>query len=1497
MKKITKIILRFLLVLILLLLVSGIALTLPVVQTKLAQYLTEKINTDYKIKISVDQVAVTVFGGVKLKKVLILDHHNDTLIAANRINTTILDFGKLTSGDLFFGAVRVDELLLNMKTYKGERESNLDQFIAAFNSGKPSSKKFLMKAEKIYLTDSHFMLFDENHANPKNVDFTQLNSTVSNFQILGPEVKTDIEKMSFLDYRGLFVKNLSSKFTYTKKFIRLYDLDLVTAHSTFKGNVALNYKREDFKDFNNKVHFDIKINDALFATNDIRFFYKELGKDQHFKLQAHLTGTLNNIVAMNLNLTDSKNSRIVGNVNFKNLLGNTDQHFYMKGDFEKVSSNYNNLVQLLPNVLGKKLPTALKKIGQFNLRGKSEITTTGISANFYMATALGNIQSDLVMTNIDNIDNASYKGNIILEEFNIGAFLSRKDLGKVTLNIDVDGKGFVQKNLNTSFSGDVYKLYYNGYTYSKIIVDGKFKNPIFQGKLFVNDPNLFLDFDGMVNLGRKDIAYNFNTKIDYANLKKLNFSKKDSISIFKGDIKMNISGNSLEDLQGEINFNDTSFQNNKDTYFFDNFSVTSNFDGDRLRTITINSPDIIEGTVVGKFQFNQLQKMVENSLGSLYANYEPNKIKKGQFLKFDFKIYNKVIEVFYPGIEIGTNTAFKGSINSDKDEFKFNFNSPKITAFETSFDSIKINIDNKNPLFNTYIELDSIKTKRYKISDFSLINVTTNDTLFLRTEFKGGNAAQDSYNLNLYHTINAQKQSVVGIQKSELKFKDFLWYLNEEDNDNNKIVFDKALKNFSIDDIVMSHENQRIELVGILKDNKSKDLQLTFKEVQLDRLLPTVEKFNIKGYLNGIVNLKQSNAIYQPTAAIKIDSLDVNSTPLGNLILDIKGDDSFRKFYLTSSIENQNVESFTANGNFEVANNKTNIDLDLNFDSFNLGVLGSLGGGVISNIRGFASGRSNVAGDVDNLDINGRLFVKKAGLGIPYLNIDYAIEDDAIIDVTEKKFLIRNATLRDSKYGTEGKLNGSIEHRNFSDWRLDLNISSDRLLALDTKDSEDAAYFGTAFIDGYASIKGPTNGLFIKVEAKSEKGTNVKIPINDAESTGENGYIHFITKNEKFNLKNGIADNTRNYNGLELEFDFDITPDAEVEVILDRSTGHGMKGKGYGSLLFKINTLGKFNMWGDFQAYEGTYNFKYGGLINKKFDVKKGGSITWEGDPMRAILNLEAVYKTTANPGVLLENASANKKVPVEVVIGVRGNLSNPEPDFEINFPTISSNLKSEIQTKLDDKDVRQKQALILLSTGGFLSNEGLGQSSITNNLYEKVGDLFGSIFNDSEGKINVGVDLVAAERTPGSQTDGRVGVTVSTKINERITINGKLGVPVGGINESAVVGDVEVQYRVNEDGTLNLRVFNKENDINYIGQGVGYTQGIGISYEVDFDTFTELVNKIFKNQKLALAKKSIEEVPDSEFLPDYIKLKDVEKDKKKTDSPKANSEAVPVED
>jgi len=673
---------------------------------------------------------------------------------------------------------------------------------------------------------------------------------------------------------------------------------------------------------------------------------------------------------------------------------------------------------------------------------------------------------------------------------------------------------------------------------------------------------------------------------------------------------------------------------------------------------------------------------------------------------------------------------------------------------------------------------------------------------------------------------------------------------------------------------------------------------LSFKDVDLNKITPENEQFVFNGNINGDVHYKQNKNVYQPTASIEIDHLNVNKTDLGLLNFNIEGDESFKKFTINSTIENENIESFKANGNFEIVNKETVLDLKLKFDKFNLGTLGSLGGNVLSNIRGFVSGNSTIQGNLKKPDINGRLYVDDAGMTIPYLNVDYALKDKTIIDLSDERFLFRENTLTDTKYGTKGSLNGSIQHKNFSDWKLDLTISSKRLLALDTKDSDDAAYYGTAFIDGTATIKGPTNGLFIKVDAKSEKGTTIKIPINNAQSVSDNSFIHFVTPKEKYNIEKGIFEDTRNYKGLELEFDLDITPDAEVEVILDRNTGHGMKGKGFGSLLFKINTLGKFNMWGDFQAYEGSYNFKYGGLIDKKFAVKKGGSITWEGNPMKAQLNLEAVYKTTANPAVLLENSSFNTKVPVEVIIGVRGDLTSPEPDFNIEFPTVSSVLKSEIQYKLNDKDVRQTQALYLLSSGGFLSPEGVNQSDFSGSLFETATSLLGGIIRTDNEKFKVGFNFVSADRRIGRETDGRFIATISSKINERITINGKVGVPFGGINESAIVGDVEVLYRVNEDGTMNLRLFNKENDINYIGQGIGYTQGVGVSYEVDFDTFKEFVNKIFKNHKLGVENNvnpAIED-QDSDPSPDFINFSNQKKTK--TKKPDMNQDAkIPEED
>ncbi|HRZ33237.1 MAG TPA: translocation/assembly module TamB domain-containing protein, partial [Flavobacterium sp.] len=243
----------------------------------------------------------------------------------------------------------------------------------------------------------------------------------------------------------------------------------------------------------------------------------------------------------------------------------------------------------------------------------------------------------------------------------------------------------------------------------------------------------------------------------------------------------------------------------------------------------------------------------------------------------------------------------------------------------------------------------------------------------------------------------------------------------------------------------------------------------------------------------------------------------------------------------------------------------------------------------------------------------------------------------------------------------------------------------------------------------------------------------------------------------------------------------------------------------------------------------------------------------------------------------------------------INGTISNPDPDFNINLPTVSSTLKSEIQTVLDDKDTRQTQALYLLATDSFLSEEGanVGQNALYNNMFQTMSGVFDDLFFDADSKISIGVGYVAPEKNPNGDTNGNVSVSTSFNINERISVNGVIGVPVGDVNQAAVIGDLEVLYRVNDDGSLNFKVFNRENDINYIGEGVGYTQGIGITYQVDFDTFDELYNKVFRSAKYKLEQenKPKDEVPDSNYTPEFINF--TEPKKNLPEKPKSEKEKI----
>jgi hypothetical protein len=191
---------------------------------------------------------------------------------------------------------------------------------------------------------------------------------------------------------------------------------------------------------------------------------------------------------------------------------------------------------------------------------------------------------------------------------------------------------------------------------------------------------------------------------------------------------------------------------------------------------------------------------------------------------------------------------------------------------------------------------------------------------------------------------------------------------------------------------------------------------------------------------------------------------------------------------------------------------------------------------------------------------------------------------------------------------------------------------------------------------------------------------------------------------------------------------------------------------------------------------------------------------------------------------------------------------------FDIQFPGTSSIVKSELEYRLQDPTVEERNALFLLAQGTFV-NERAGfnqQAAVAGNIYQTASNLFSKALSSEGDVLNLGVSYESGYQDPNADiiTDDRIGVTVSTKISDRILFNGKFGVPVGGVEESAVAGDAEIQLLLNEEGTLRALIFNRQNDIQqFMTDQQGYTQGVGLSYEVDFNTFQELLRKLFQKK------------------------------------------------
>ena len=230
-------------------------LSIPSIQTGIGNYVTKKINDDFGTHINIDKVGLQFNGDVELKNIYIEDFKQDTLISITELNTSILSVRNLIKGKLVFGDIDIYGLLFNVKTYKGEKDTNLDVFVARFDDDNPRTEKsgFLLSSSDVSIYDGVFRLSDENRETVKVLDFEDLNINATSFLINGSDVRARINTLALKDSRGVAIKNMMTDFSYTLQDMTFANLEIKTTNSVLKGDLKFSYNREDFKDFEDKV--------------------------------------------------------------------------------------------------------------------------------------------------------------------------------------------------------------------------------------------------------------------------------------------------------------------------------------------------------------------------------------------------------------------------------------------------------------------------------------------------------------------------------------------------------------------------------------------------------------------------------------------------------------------------------------------------------------------------------------------------------------------------------------------------------------------------------------------------------------------------------------------------------------------------------------------------------------------------------------------------------------------------------------------------------------------------------------------------------------------------------------------------------------------------------------------------------------------------------------------------------------------------------------------
>ncbi len=1490
-----KVLSAMVLLLIMLPVLVALLLNIPVVQNLVADKAAQEVSRRLGTTVSIGRIDVGLFSGLRIDALYVEDFQSDTLLYAGRLDASFSVRGLFGGGIVVGDAVLRDARFCLRETPSGEM--NVKQLVERLVKKKgDGGGKFRLTFRRLRIEALDFCLEKREHRNPPyGIDFSNLRmhvpaAALTDLVIDGPAIYATIDRFAAREQSGFVLDDLSGRFYLVNGCIGIEQAHIL-AGPTDVGLTRLTLvgaSWADYKDFVRSVEIEGELTRTRLSTDELAYFSPGLRRwhTTLYGVELGVSGTVADLEARLANADLGAETSLALDLTAQGLPDIGSTRFDVR--LVRLATTAADANELATHITGKELPVkavqVLGNAGRIALSGKFNGTLSDFSLDAALLTPIGEASADLALRSLGN-GMSGLEGRVATRSLRLGELLGNRQLGRLTAQGYVSGS-VGKETADANVRGSISLLEFRGYPYDSIRYDGRLTGREFSGSLSARDPNLSFDFDGLVDLNGQTPRYDFRLDLERADLHALGFNRRDSVSMLRARLDARASGRSLDDLNGIIRIRDASYRYNRDTVRSEGITVVGrNTLESKYLELTSDFADV---TFRSRTSYREVIDYLRSSLRDyLPMLYDDPGVRRTaplavaatddySLLTVRVKHLNPVTDAVADGLQVADSSQLRLLFNPAGDKLSLKVSSDYVERGKLLATMLRVNVTNEGDSLTLYASTEDFYLGVLHMNEISVMGGARDNRVLLSAGFR--DSVSRLSGLIGFRARPAPAQPGRGraidirLTPSHITRGDKTWQIGAEG-----IVVDTSA--VVIDRFRIMNAEQELLIDGVASRSRRDSVDIRLRNFDLAALTQIAGSmgYAIEGRTNGYAVVKSALRESEITAEITIDSLAVNRLKAPPLRFSSKWD--FERNRAGFILQNRLDRDTLLWGFYAPARGRYYARATI--DSLDLGLLDPVLKGVIQHTAGKASADITLTGERRNAVLSGRIGVRGLRTTVDFTQVTYTIPS-AELRVENNHFIAQEVPVFDPD-GNRGLLGLDLDLEHLSNIAYAVRIRPERMMVLNTTQRNSDLFYGRIFATGAATITGSKAGVNMDIAATTDDNSQFFMPLSGSanakvadfvtfESAERPDTVNYLVR-KKLLFERRQKQKTRGGGSMNITMALNVRPNVDFQLVIDPMRGDVVRGRGEGLLNLRINPRRNiFEMYGDYTIAEGSYQLSLENIISKKFIIESGSIIQWTGEPVDALLNIDAVYRLKASLQPLLGGGGTrsaaggddqssdggttyagndySRPVPVECVIHIGGRLTNPELTFSVRVPDADQETQAAVANALNTESSAQQQFAALLLFGSFISDgsvassSNLGVSATVGSGIEMLSNYLSNLISTDDYNIRINYrpksDIASDELDIGFSKN-LINNRLFIELEGNYVIDPK---QTATRNVSNFMGEAYLTWLIDRSGNLRLKVFTQTIDRFDENQGLQET-GIGIYYKEDFNNFRDLRQRI----------------------------------------------------